>query len=79
MPKEDYTHLVISTDVFTPLVMKVWTHELSSHPDKIFTNYILQGIKNGFHIGFDRRQYICSATGNMHIEKSEVVSEYLLR
>ena len=42
-------------------------------------NYILQGIKNGFHIGFDRRQCICSATGNMYIEKPEVASEYLLR
>ena len=54
-------------------------HELFSHPDKIFTNYFLQGIKNGSRIGFDRRQYICSDTCNMHIEKLEVVSEYLLR
>ena len=79
IPKGDCTHLIISPDVFTPLVLKVWTHELSSHPDKIFSNYILQGITNGFRIGFDRRQFICSATGNMHIEKPEIVSEYLLR
>ena len=33
----------------------------------------------GFRIGFDRRQHISSASGNLHIDKPEVVTEYLQR
>ena len=39
---------------------------LSTHPDKEFVAYILQGINNGFHIGFDRKSSeLRQAKGNM--------------
>ena len=41
--------------------------------------YILQGISEGFRIGFDRRQHISSASNNLHIDVLEVVTEYLQR
>ena len=78
-PQGDCTHLILSRIVSTPLHVGIWSQELSNHPDKIYTQYILQGIKNGFRIGFDRGQYIYSASGNLRVEKPEVVSDYLNR
>ncbi len=31
-----------------------WCKELRDHPDTTFRDYILNGIKNGFQIGFSR-------------------------
>ena len=75
----DPSGLVISSEVHSPLLASAWVHELSSHPDKAFVEYILQGITNGFRIGFDRRQRIHSARTNLHLDKIAVVSEYLQR
>ena len=47
------------------------------HADKAYVEYILQGISNGFRIGFDRKQHINSAKGNLLIDKPEAVTEYL--
>ena len=73
----DPSGLVISSEVHSPLLASAWAHELSSHPDKAFVEYILQGITNGFRIGFDRRQRIHSTRANLHFDKIAVVSEYL--
>ena len=78
-PVTDPSSLVISSEVHSPLLASVWAQELSSHPDKAFVEYIIQGITNGFRIGFDRRQSIYSANANLHLDKVEVVSEYLHR
>ena len=39
--------------LFTPLVYSNWAKHLKSHPDAQFWNYILEGIINNFHTGFD--------------------------
>ena len=38
----------------TPLVVEAWQQALESHPDKDFADYIILGLKQGFHIGVDR-------------------------
>ena len=44
---------------------------------KAYVEYILQGISNGFRTGFDRKQHISSAKGNLLIDEPEAVTEYL--
>jgi len=65
--------------VTTPLILREWIKELRDHPDAEFRSYILNGIKNGFRIGFNRAATCKSASSNMRsaIEKAEVVQEYL--
>lgn len=42
-------------------------HSAPPLPDKEFVTYILQGINNGFHIGFDRKSSkLRQAKGNMN-------------
>ena len=45
----------------------------------MYVKYILQGISEGFRIGFDRRQHVSSASNNLHIDVPEIVTEYLQR
>ena len=78
-PVEDLSHLVISPEIHSPLLASVWETELLGHPDGAYVKYIIQGLNRGFRIGFDRRQHISSASGNLHIDKPEVVTEYLQR
>ena len=56
-----------------------WLKALASHPDQAFTDYLLSGIRNGFHIGFDRRHSCQRSTGNMQsaILHSQPVEDYL--
>ena len=42
-----------ATQITTPLVARAWEQALAQHPDRQFRSYILQGIQQGFHIGFD--------------------------
>ena len=65
--------------VTTPLILREWIIELRDHPDAEFRSYILNGIKNGFRIGFNRAATCKSASFNMRsaIENAEVVQEYL--
>ena len=37
----------------TPGKLEVWQKELEDHPDKAFSHYILQGLEQGFRVGFD--------------------------
>ena len=39
--------------VFTPLIASAWEAELQSHPDREFANFVVDGIRRGFRIGFD--------------------------
>ena len=65
--------------VATPLILSEWSRELADHPDPAFQSYLLNGISNGFHIGFDRRVCCTSATSNMHsaLANAAVNMEYL--
>ena len=49
----------------TPLRLQAWQKALADHPDQTFTNYILNGIANGFHIGADRAILLRSSATNM--------------
>ena len=47
----------IDTDIlFSSLAQRSWTCELATHLDASFRDYILNGLANGFHIGFGHTQ-----------------------
>lgn len=64
----------------TPLKLDAWEKALAGHPDKSYVDYILQGIRDGFRVGFE---YSCHACKQLHgnmlstIENPEVVEDYL--
>ena len=67
-------------EVRTPLQLQAWAQALRHHPDQEFAHYILQGIQQGFHIGFDRQVVQCrSAKRNMLSAEQNpgVVDRYL--
>ena len=37
----------------TPLNLAAWVQELENHPDQEVAQYLLQGISQGFRIGFN--------------------------
>ena len=41
------------TVIVTPFLSANWEAALQSHPDKLFANYIINGIREGFRIGYD--------------------------
>ena len=49
----------------TPLRLQAWQKALADHPDQLFTQYILNGIASGFHIGANRIIRLRSNTTNM--------------
>ena len=56
----------LPTNIPTPLKCDTWARYSSTHPDKEFVAYILQGINNGFHIGFNKKSSeLWQAKGNM--------------
>ena len=63
----------------TPLQIEAWRQALTHHPDPAFQRYIIEGLSEGFHIGFDRRQPLQSARKNMPsaVQHHTVVSEYV--
>ena len=40
--------------VFTPLHLPQWESMLANHPDRSYVEFILNGIRDGFRIGFSR-------------------------
>ena len=67
--------------VATPLMWREWKEELVAHPDTEFRDYILNGITNGFRVGFNRAVTCRPATSNMRsaLDNAAVVQEYLKR
>ena len=65
--------------VHTPLSWQEWDRSLSCHPDQQFRQYIVNGIRQGFRLGFDYAHVIRSSSHNMPStsEHPQVVSEYL--
>jgi hypothetical protein len=50
----------------TPLKIDEWRQQLKGHPDPDFVEYLLQGMTEGFHIGFRYQECTCrSAKRNM--------------
>ena len=53
---------------------------MASHPDSAFVNYVLDGIKHGFHLGFEPTSTsLSSAENNMQsaLNHPHVIDEYL--
>ena len=68
--------------VKTPLKLEAWREALSNHPDRGFVQYILDGMHNGFRIGFDYTACTTTAVkSNMlsAIQHAATVNEYLQR
>ena len=66
--------------VTTPLKVAVWEQQLHNHPDRNFVRYILEGIRNGFRVGFQYESgKLQPAKANMQsaLAKPEVIREYL--
>jgi hypothetical protein len=66
----------------TPLVKAEWAKELSNHPDQKYAQYLLQGITEGFRVGFRYGDSVCrSAESNMQSaqQNPEVVDSYLAK
>ena len=59
------------------LQVECWTKELNNHPNHYFTNYVLEGITNGFRIGFNHRHLLCSSIKNLSTGKKSG-RDYLL-
>ncbi len=66
--------------VISPLHWTSWAEGLAKHPDREFADYLVQGIRDGFRIGFDYANHSCKrASRNMSsaLERPEVVRDYL--
>ena len=69
-------------EIATPLKEQAWRQALADHPDKEFASYIVQGITNGFHIGFNYEKITCQAASTNLISTKQhpmVVEEYLAK
>ena len=51
--------------VSSPLRLSEWSYELEGHPDAVLATHVLNGIHNGFHIGFDRSKRCKPSRSNM--------------
>ena len=68
------------SQVVTPLKLEAWAQALAQHPDHAFRSYVLQGIAQGFRIGFNYNAIAtCSATSNMPsaYANPQPVSDYM--
>ena len=66
-------------EITTPLISKVWEHELATHPDQSFASYVVNGINRGFRVSYDHTRTQASSESNMAsaIECPDAVSDYL--
>ena len=56
---------VLGDTITSPLLVDNWRWALQNHPDRDLSNYLLEGIAHGFHIGFDLRHTCKSASSYM--------------
>ena len=72
---------VNSSAINTPLIASAWASNLAAHPDTRFASYIIEGISQGFRIGFAQSagSSLSPARRNMRsaYENSSVVEEYI--
>ena len=64
----------------TPLQPRAWEEALHQHPDRSFVDYILQGMRGGFQVGFQHGQVALKpAKRNIPsaYEQPQVVDKYL--
>jgi len=66
--------------VWTPMVRDEWEQHLRGHPDRLFVEYLLRGMQDGFRVGFHYGLLSCSSAGaNMKSasDNPSVIDEYL--
>ena len=65
--------------ISTPLKQQAWQQQLARHPDKTFADYIINGISEGFRIGFNRAHTLKATKANMKSarEHPEFIGDYL--
>ena len=65
--------------VHTPLSPDAWEAALRAHPDRAYAAYIVQGLREGFRVGFKWDAPLKSATLNMHSTtlRPTTISEYI--
>ena len=65
--------------IVSPLRVEVWEEYLSKHPDPTFAQYLLQGLSQGFRIGFQRTARCIRAKRNLRstYDHPEVVDTYM--
>ena len=56
-----------------------WQRALSGHPDKVFARYVLEGLREGFRIGFTPASTLSPAPSNMQSGRLHptVISDYI--
>ena len=65
--------------ISTPASSEVWHRELVGHPDQAFTNYVVQGLEQGFRVGFRYPSSLLPHKRNMlsAVQHPQVVRDYL--
>jgi hypothetical protein len=66
--------------ISTPLKWETWAGALQSHPDQEFAAYVVEGLKEGFRIGFDYAGHTCTPAKRNMLSASqhpEVIEEYV--
>ena len=64
----------------SPIQLSNWDKFLRSHPDQRFAAYIHSGLRNGFHIGFDRQDSQLTSAAKNHpsaASNPEIVRDYI--
>ena len=74
-------HLIsyLSLSANSSLILSQWQQELRHHPDKRYIKYILQGIEEGFKIGFSDSQILQLSTFNLSTPNPSVTTDYLAK
>ena len=81
-PQQSLLHLPAELQqIITPLHPHKWEELLQSYPDREFAQYIVNGLRNGFRIGFNREAKLKSCTHNMlsAAQFPQVIDDYLLQ
>ncbi len=73
---------VLANKIVSPLskALPHWRALLSSHPDRAFVAYIVNGLANGFRIGFEYRNHSCTTSRSNHLsvtKNPDVVGTYI--
>ena len=65
--------------ISTQARVEVWQPELAGHPDQAFAKYVLQGLEQGFRVGFRYTSNLIPNKGNMlsAVQHPQVVRDYL--
>ena len=79
-PAQSTVPPLLST-VLTPVKIPIWEVRLAGHPDRKFVEYVINGLRSGFKIGYDYASTRRSATRNMKsaMELAHIVDENLGR